>query len=81
MDLAGLKRDFGRDLVFHGSVDIQGTLPFGTPDDVRAEVQQRLAVGKPGGGLIICTAHNIQVDVPLGNVLALIEAYREHVWY
>jgi uroporphyrinogen decarboxylase len=81
MDLAGLKQDFGRDLVFHGSIDIQQTLPFGTPDDVRAEVKQRLEVGKPGGGFIICTAHNIQVDVPLANILALIEAYQQYAWY
>lgn len=81
MDLAGLKRDFGGDLALHGSVDIQRTLPFGTPDDVRAEVRQHLEVGKPGGGFIICTAHNIQVDVPLANVLALIEAYQEYTWY
>jgi len=81
MDLAGLKREFGHDLVLHGSVDIQRTLPFGTPDDVRAEVRQRLEVGKPDGGFIICTAHNIQVDVPLTNVLALVEAYQEYTWY
>lgn len=81
MDLAGLKREFGQDLVLHGSVDIQRTLPFGTPDDVRAEVRQRLEMGKPDGGFIICTAHNIQVDVPLASVLALVEAYQEYTWY
>jgi uroporphyrinogen decarboxylase len=81
MDLVGLKRDFGRDLVFHGSLDIQRTLPYGTPDDVRTEVRQRLDAGKPGGGFIICTAHQIQVDVPLANVLALVEAYQEYTWY
>ncbi len=81
MDLVGLNRDFGRDLVFHGSLDIQRTLPYGTPDDVRTEVRQRLDAGKPGGGFIICTAHQIQVDVPLANVLALVEAYQEYTWY
>lgn len=81
MDLAGLKRHFGRDLVLHGSVDIQRTLPFGSPEDVRAEVRRRLKVGKPDGGFVICTAHNIQVDVPLANVLALADAYQEHTWY
>ena len=81
MDLAGIKEDFGRDLALHGSLDIQRTLPFGSPEDVQAEVRHRLGVGKPGGGFIICTAHNIQVDVPLANVLALIEAYRDDAWY
>ena len=81
MDLAGLKRDFGRDICLHGSIDIQSTLPLGTPDQVRAEAKQRLAVGKPGGGFIVCTAHNIQVDTPLVNTLAMLEAYQEHSWY
>jgi uroporphyrinogen decarboxylase len=81
MELAGLKRDFGRDLALHGSVDIQRVLPFGTPGDVRHHVQAQLATGKPGGGFIICTAHNIQVDVPLDNVLALVEAYQQFNWY
>jgi uroporphyrinogen decarboxylase len=81
MDLAGLKRDFGRDLVLHGSVDIQQVLPFGTPDDVREHVRAQLEAGKAGGGLIICTAHNIQVDVPPDNVMALAEAYQRFTWY
>jgi uroporphyrinogen decarboxylase len=81
MDLTTLKREFGRHICLQGSIDIQHTLPFGSPDDVRGEVRQRLQVGKPGGGFIICTAHNIQVDAPLANVIALIEAYQEHTWY
>jgi uroporphyrinogen decarboxylase len=81
MDLAGLKRDFGNNLAFHGSIDIQKTLPFGTPRDVIAETKHKLEVGKPGGGFIVCTAHNIQVDVPLENVLALIAGYQIYSWY
>jgi len=77
MDLAQLKREFGRDLCFHGSVDIQHTMPHGTQDEVRDEVRRRMATGKPGGGFIICSAHNLQPDVPLGNILALFEAYDE----
>ena len=81
MDLGELKREFGRDLCFHGSVDIQETLPRGTPAMVRDEVRRRMEAGKPGGGFIICTAHNIQPDTPVENVLALIEAYREFGGY
>ena len=81
MELAELKREFGRDLAFHGGVDIQQTLPYGTTDDVRAEVRELMAAGKPGGGYIICTAHNIQTDVPVDNIVALLEAYREYGEY
>ena len=81
MDLGELKREFGRDLAFHGSVDIQGALPRGTPAQVREEVKTRLAAGKPGGGFIISTAHNILPDTPTENILALFEAYREYGAY
>jgi len=81
MDLGELKREFGREICFHGSVDIQGALPHGAPDDVRAEVKERMAAGKPGGGFIISTAHNILPDTPTENILALFEAYREYGWY
>lgn len=81
MDLATLKREYGRDLCFHGSIDIQQTLPRGTPEDIRREVRERMAAGKPGGAFIICTAHNLTPDVPLGNIAALFEAYEEFGWY
>jgi uroporphyrinogen decarboxylase len=81
MDLAELKRELGRDLCFHGSIDIQHTLPFGTPDDVRREVLQRMQAGKPGGGFIIGPAHNIQFDTPTENIIAMYEACLEYGAY
>lgn len=81
MDLAGLKKKYGRHLCLHGSMDIQQTMPYGSPQDVRREVQERMEVGKPGGGFIICTAHNLQLDVPTENIVALLEAYHEHAPY
>lgn len=76
LDRRELKQRFGDRLSFHGSISIQRTLPFGTPDDVRREVQERMETLAPGGGFIFCTAHNIQADTPTENVVALFEAYR-----
>lgn len=81
MDLGELKKEFGADLAFHGSIDIQETMPRGTPAEVRAEVCRRMQAGKPGGGFIICTAHNIQPDTPMENILALFDAYKEYAGY
>ena len=81
MDLHELKRAYGTVLALHGSMDIQRTLPFGSPQEVRNEAQARLEAGKPGGGFIIGTAHNLQPDVPLDNILALLEAYHEFASY
>ncbi len=81
MDLAVLKKRYGSHLCLQGSIDIQQTMPYGRPEDVRHEVRERMRVGKPGGGFIICTAHNLQADVPTENIVALLEAYHEFAPY
>ncbi len=81
MDLAALKREYGKDLVFQGGIDIQETMPKGSPAQVAAEVQERARTLGPGGGYIFCTAHNLLPDVPTENLLALFEAYLEHGHY
>lgn len=78
MSLPELKRRFGDRLCFQGGISIQKTLPFGTPDDIRREVKTIAdAVGRTGG-YIFCTAHNIQADTSVENILALLDAYREY---
>lgn len=77
MDHAELKKLYGRDICFHGSISIQRNLPFGTPEDVKNEVRERFATLGPGGGFISSTAHNIQADTPLENVEALFEGYKQ----
>lgn len=68
-----LKAEFGDRLSFHGGVDIIKTLPRGTPDDVRAEVRDRVRVLGDKGGYILAGSHHIQSDTPLANVMAMYE--------
>jgi len=77
MDPARLKRDYGEHLCFWGSIDEQHTLPFGSPDDVRAEVQTRLETIGKNGGLIIGPTHHVQLDTPMENFWAMINAIKE----
>jgi len=81
MDPASLKAEFGADLAFHGGLSIQRTLPFGTPAEVAAEVRERIAALAPGGGYILGTAHNLQADVPVANLLAMLAAHRDYGRY
>jgi uroporphyrinogen decarboxylase len=76
MDLAALKSQFGSRLCFHGGIDIQETLPHGTPQDVRAEVRQRCSELGRGGGYILSAAHYIQNDTPTDNILAMYRSPR-----
>jgi hypothetical protein len=78
MDPAELKKEFGDHITFWGGgVDTQRTLPFGTPDDVRKEVRERLRIFGAGGGFVFNTTHNVQAGVPIENVVAMYETVRD----
>jgi len=73
MDPAVLKGRFGDRLCFEGGVSVQTTLPFGTPDDVRAEVEHLITVLGAGGGYILGPSHAIQAGTPPENVVAMFD--------
>jgi uroporphyrinogen-III decarboxylase len=74
MDAQGLKDKYGHRLVFWGGgVNTQQTLPFGTPDEVRREVAERIRIFGRGGGYVFNTIHNLQARTPTENALALFE--------
>jgi len=75
MDPQHLVDTFGGRIVFWGGgVDTQQTLPFGTPDEVRAQVAERVRIFGRKGGFVFNTIHNIQCNTPVENVLAMFEA-------
>jgi len=77
MDRAMLKAEYGDKVVFHGAMDNQQTLPFGSTKDVRAEVHENLDTLGPGG-YILAPCHNIQPITPTENILAMYdEAHRQ----
>ncbi len=73
MDPRLLKDKYGDRLCFQGGVSVQKTLPFGTVEDVRREVRERIAVLGKDGGYILGPAHFIQAGTPPQNVLALFD--------
>lgn len=79
MDTYKLKSTFGRDITFWGSIDTRRVLPFGTPLEVRQEVNKRIQDMAPGGGFVLAPVHNIQEDVPPDNILAMADAALESV--
>ena len=72
MDVYSLLPRYRGRLAFHGGLSTQRTLPFGTVEDVRAEVRRLLELGSEGG-YIFAPAHDVEGDVPLENILAAIE--------
>jgi uroporphyrinogen decarboxylase len=78
MDPARLKREYGKDLSFWGTMGTQTTMPFGTPEEVKAVVRERIETVGAGGGLLLAPTHVIEPDVAWENVLAFFEAVEEY---
>ncbi len=81
MDPVRIKKEFRKELALWGTVDTQRVLAFGTPEDVTAEVRQRIETLASEGGLIVSAVHNIQAEVPPENILAMVEAVHEYGRY
>jgi len=73
MDPVFLKETYGGRLCFEGGVSVQSTLPFGTSDQVREEVKERIRVLGKNGGYILGPSHMIQAGTPPENVAALFD--------
>ena len=82
MDLAILKSEFGKKLVFNGCIDSQHILIGGTPSLIRQNVQAVIGIMKPGGGFVASASHNsILEETPVENVLAMFDAIHEYGKY
>jgi len=74
MERTALKETYGDRVIFHGGVDNQSVLPFGTPEDVRAETERCLeTLGAGREGYVCCSCHNVQPGTPLENIFAMID--------
>lgn len=80
-DLEGLKKRFGKKMVFCGGIDTHKVLPHGSPDDVRQEVRRVINALGPDGGFMVSSVHTVMNDVPAENILAMVDAVEEFGYY
>lgn len=80
-DLTGLKKRFGKNIIFCGGIDTQRVLPEGTQEEVRNEVKRVIQLLGEGGGYMVSSVHTIMNDVPPENVLAMVDAVEEYGHY
>jgi uroporphyrinogen decarboxylase len=73
-DLHELKKQFGKNIIFCGAIDTHRILPFGTPQEVRAEVKRVIEALGEGGGYMLAPVHIVMPDVPPENILAMVDA-------
>lgn len=82
MDLKTLKQQFGDKILFNGGIDSHHILIEGTPESVRTQTREVLAIMKPGGGYVAGASHDtILEETPVENVVAMFEAVYEYGEY
>lgn len=81
MDPARIKREYGKRICLHGSIDTQYVLPVGTPQEVAENVREMIGVLGCDGGFILAPCHVLQTDVPTDNVRAMYETGHEYGVY
>ena len=74
MDVKMLKQRYGSRLSFWGTIGLQRNLPFGTPQEVEAEVRRHIEEAGEGGGLLLAPTHVLAPEVPLANIRAMFDA-------
>lgn len=77
MDMEKIKKNFGDRLCFHGAIDIQFLLPQGSREEVAETVEKTIQVLGAGGGYILSSAHYIQADTPVENIITMYETARK----
>jgi len=66
-----LKKDFGKDFVFWGGIDVQKFLPFALVNQAKDDVKEIVGTMYENGGYIFGPSHNIQADIPPENIVAM----------
>jgi uroporphyrinogen decarboxylase len=72
-----VKKEYGKRITLYGGIDVETTLPFGSPAEVAGEIRMRARTLGSGGGYILQSSHTVMTDVPMENVITYIETCHE----
>jgi uroporphyrinogen decarboxylase len=78
MDLRDFKEKYGRRFCIIGNIDFSRTLPFGSLEDVAAEVREAIDIAAPGGGYILASDNSLHDGIPIENIVAMFRVGREY---
>jgi uroporphyrinogen decarboxylase len=73
MDLGQIKKEYGKRFCIIGNIDSSVTLPFGTPEEVRAEVRQAIDSASGGGGYVLASDHSLHDGISVENIQAMFD--------
>lgn len=78
MDLQTIKEQYGKRFCLIGNIDSSRTLPYGSPDEVAAEVRAAIDVAAPGGGYILASDHSLHDGISVENIITLFRVGAEY---
>jgi uroporphyrinogen decarboxylase len=81
MDLKRFKQEYGKRFAIIGNIDSSRTLPYGTPDEVEAEVKDAIGSAAAGGGYVLASDHSLHDGIPIENILRMFEAGKKYGEY
>ncbi|MBM4340590.1 MAG: hypothetical protein FJ110_13735 [Deltaproteobacteria bacterium] len=81
MDIRVLKGNYGKQLTFHGGIDVQRLMPFGTIEEIKFIAKETMEILGKDGGYFFGPSHRFQVDTPVGNIVTLYETALDHGFY
>jgi uroporphyrinogen decarboxylase len=77
MDLRVVKEKYGQRFCIIGNIDSSRTLPYGTPEDVAAEVREAIEIAAPGNGYVLASDHSLHDGIPIENILTMFKVGAE----
>ena len=77
IDLEGIYRSFGKDICFHGAIDVQHLLISGSVREIRDEARKILDLWGTHSGIVFAPSHEILPDTPLENILAIYQQFND----
>jgi uroporphyrinogen decarboxylase len=78
MDLRAVKEKYGHRFCLIGNIDSSRTLPYGTPEEVAAEVREAIDIAAPGGGYILASDHSLHDGIPVENITTMFQVGGEY---
>ena len=78
MDLRTVKETWGHRFCIIGNIDSSGVLPYGTPDEVAAQVREAIDIAAPGGGYILASDHSLHDGIPVENIVEMFRVGAEY---
>jgi len=81
MDPVKIKNEYGDRLAIRGAISVQETMPFGSPEEVKSVVIERIKTLAPGGGFAIAPSHVIPPETPVENIVTLYKTAQKYGFY